>query len=110
VAKIFFLGSATLFSHRIASAFEAGNPSRLAWRLLGIGLLGFLLGQSYLAFFQFVLGRSSPYPSPADAGFMAGYPFLLSSPRSGASSAPTGRPASPSARPASTCSWPRPPP
>ena len=77
VAKILFLGSATVFAHRTASAFEAGNPARLAWRLLGIGLLGFLLGQGYLAFFQFVLGRPSPYPSPADAGFIAGYPVLL---------------------------------
>jgi hypothetical protein len=77
VAKILFLGVATVSSHRIASAFEAGNPARRAWRLLGIGLVGFLLGQGYLAFYQFVLGRSSPYPSPADLGFVAGYPFLL---------------------------------
>jgi hypothetical protein len=77
VAKVVFLGATTLFAHRIASSFEAGNPARRAWRLLGLGLLGFLLGQGYLAFFQFVLGRPSPYPSPADAGFMAGYPFLL---------------------------------
>jgi hypothetical protein len=77
VAKLLFLGTTAVFAHRIASSFETGNPSRLAWRLLGIGLVGFLLGQTHLAFFQIVLGRPSPYPSPADALFLAGYPFLL---------------------------------
>jgi hypothetical protein len=77
VAKIFFLVVATLCAHRIASSFEARSPARLAWRLLGTGLLAFVAGQGYLAFFQIVLGRPSPYPSPADAGFVAGYPLLL---------------------------------
>jgi hypothetical protein len=77
VAKLFFLATATVLSHRIASSLEADNPARGAWRFLGTGLVGFLVGQTFLGFFQIVLGRASPYPSPADVAFMAGYPFLL---------------------------------
>jgi hypothetical protein len=77
VAKLFFLATATVLSHRIASALEAENPARRAWRLLGAGLVGFLAGQTFLGFFQIVLGRASLYPSPGDVAFMAGYPFLL---------------------------------
>lgn len=79
VAKLFFLATATVLSHRIASALEAENPARRAWRLLGAGLVGFLAGQTFLAFFQIVLGRASPYPSPGDIGFLLGYPLLLAS-------------------------------
>jgi hypothetical protein len=77
VTKLFFLATATVFSHRIATSLEADNPARRAWRLLGLGLLGFLVGQSSLGFYQIVLGRASPYPSAGDVAFMAGYPFLL---------------------------------
>jgi diguanylate cyclase len=77
VAKILFLFLGAFFAHQVASSFEADNPARPAWRLLGIGLAGFFLGQGYLAFYQIALGLTSPYPSPADAVFMAAYPFLL---------------------------------
>lgn len=77
VTKLFFLATATFLSHRIASSLEADNPARRAWRLLGVGLVGFLAGQSFLGFYQIVLGRFSPFPSLGDVGFMLGYPFLL---------------------------------
>jgi hypothetical protein len=77
LAKILFLGLGALFAHQVASAFDADNPARPAWRLLGIGLTGFFLGQSYLAFYPLALGLATPYPSPADAAFMAAYPLLL---------------------------------
>jgi hypothetical protein len=77
LAKILFLGQAALFAHQAASSFEADNPARSPWRLLGIGLAGYFLGQSYLAFYPIALGLTTPYPSPADAAFMVAYPFLL---------------------------------
>ena len=77
VAKILFLGLGALFANQVASSFDAENPACPAWRLLGIGLTGFFLGQGYLAFYQIALGLTSPYPSLADIAFMAGYPFLL---------------------------------
>jgi hypothetical protein len=77
LAKILFLGMSGLFAHQVAASFDADNPARPAWRLLSIGLAGFLLGQSYLAFYQLALGLTSPYPSPADAAFIAAYPFQL---------------------------------
>jgi len=77
MSKLLFLGLAALFAYRTASSFEADNPVRRAWRLLAVGLVGYLLAQGYLAFFHLVLGTSSPFPSPADAVFMAANPFLL---------------------------------
>jgi hypothetical protein len=77
LAKILFLGMSALFAHQTAASFDADNPARPAWRLLSIGLAGFLLGQGYLAFYQLALGLTSPYPSPADAAFIAAYPFQL---------------------------------
>jgi hypothetical protein len=77
LAKILFLGLATLCAHQAAASFETDNPARPAWRLLGVGLAGFFLGQAYLAVYQIALGLTSPYPSPADIAFMAAYPFLL---------------------------------
>jgi hypothetical protein len=75
--KVAFLGLGTFYAYRATSSFEAENPARRAWRLLSNGLAGFALGQAYLAFHQIVLGVTSPYPSPADAAFMAAYPFQL---------------------------------
>jgi len=77
LAKILSLGLSAVLAHQVASLFEADNAARAAWRLLGIGLAGFFLGQSYLAFHQLALGVASPYPSPADAAFIAAYPFQL---------------------------------
>jgi hypothetical protein len=77
LAKILFLGLGAFYAHAVASSFEADNAARPAWRLLGVGLSGFFLGQGYLAFYQIALGLTSPYPSPADIAFMVGYPFLL---------------------------------
>jgi hypothetical protein len=77
LSKLVFLAAALVFSHRAASSFDEANAARLPWRFLSVGLFAFLLGQSYLAFVQVVLGQPSPYPSPADAAFMMGYPFFV---------------------------------
>jgi diguanylate cyclase len=77
VAKILFLGLGALFTHRAATSFEADNAARPAWRLLGVGLAGFTLGQCYLGFYPLVLGQTTPYPSVADIAFMVAYPFVL---------------------------------
>ena len=76
-AKILFLGLSAFFTHQAATSFEADNPARPAWRLLGIGLAGFTLGQCYLGFHPLVLAQATPYPSLADIAFMVAYPFVL---------------------------------
>ena len=56
---------------------EAGNPARLPWTLLALGIGAFFLGQSYLGVFQIVLQQPSPFPSAADVLFVGAYPLLL---------------------------------
>ncbi len=56
----------------VARRFEAGNPSRPAWRLMAAGLLGLFLGQAGLTFLSLVQGRKDVFPSFADAFFVAG--------------------------------------
>jgi len=43
--------------------------------LLGLGILGFALGQAIWTYYESVL-HQPPFPSWADAGYLAAYPFL----------------------------------
>lgn len=45
--------------------------------LLGLGVLGFALGQMIWTIYEQVLHEQTPFPSWADAGFLSAYPFLL---------------------------------
>ena len=51
---------------------------RLAWALLGVGLLAWTAGEIYYAA-AFTGAESVPIPSPADAGYLAFYPFAYAS-------------------------------
>jgi hypothetical protein len=77
LAKLAFLGVAFAFAARNARGFEGENPSRLAWRLLAAGLLGFVLAQAALALYLLVAGVADPFPSPADIFLVLGYPLLI---------------------------------
>lgn len=77
VVKIALQGVAVWFAHRCALGFEPGTPVRRAWRLLSLGLLGFLLGQLAMAPYQIVLRRDAPFPSASDVFFLLGYPLLI---------------------------------
>lgn len=59
----------------LVAGLRAG-PDRLAWILIGIGLLLWALGDVY---WTFVLAgmKHAPYPSLADAGYLLWYPFAL---------------------------------
>jgi hypothetical protein len=76
VFKLAFQLAATVFAWANASRFEAGNPSRPAWRLLSLGCLCVFLGQLWYAPYQLRLQRTV-FPSPADAAFVLSYPLLL---------------------------------
>jgi hypothetical protein len=75
-AKLLFLWLSWRSAALCARALDAGDPARRPWRLFAAGLLGFLLGQAVLSGYQLV-GGTSPYPSPGDAFFLAGYPLLI---------------------------------
>jgi len=45
--------------------------------LLGLGILSFVIGQVYFAYYESVLHRAPPVPSFADADLLSQYPLLL---------------------------------
>lgn len=74
--KLLFLWLAWRFARRSARKLDPDNPARRPWRFFALGLLGFLAGQTVLSAYQLV-GGVSPYPSPGDVFFLAGYPLLI---------------------------------
>jgi diguanylate cyclase (GGDEF)-like protein len=52
-----------------------GEPR--AWCTIAVGTLCFVLGDSVYDVYQFVLHTSTPFPSIADAFYLAGYPILI---------------------------------
>jgi len=43
---------------------------RTCWALMGTGFLGWAAGQAVWSWYELVLGRETPFPSPADFGFL----------------------------------------
>lgn len=50
---------------------------RAGWLFIAAGNLCFVLGDSVYDLYLFVLHRATPFPSVADALYLAGYPFLI---------------------------------
>lgn len=67
--------AATLLTWCAAQNHE-GRRSRTAWRLLSLGFGCFFAGDFLFFVYQNVLGRS-PFPSVADAGYLAYYPLVF---------------------------------
>ncbi len=61
---------------RAASMSQASSRSRWAWRLLAAGLACFLVGDVLFFVYQNLFGIA-PFPSPADAGYIAYYPLIF---------------------------------
>ncbi len=59
-----------------ASKTQADRRSQWAWRLLGAGLACFWVGDVLFFVYQNVVGNS-PFPSLADAGYLAYYPLIF---------------------------------
>jgi hypothetical protein len=77
VIKLAFLAVATRFALLAARRLEPGNPARLPWMLLALGIGAFLAGQCVLGVYQLVLQLPSPFPSAADVLFLGAYPLLI---------------------------------
>jgi len=45
--------------------------------LLGLGIVGWILGQMLFTYYEWVLHKPPPLPSVADIGYLSVYPFLL---------------------------------
>jgi diguanylate cyclase (GGDEF)-like protein/putative nucleotidyltransferase with HDIG domain len=55
-------------------ALHASGRERAAWLTLTLGLFGFFAGDVYYTVVITPLGEIAPFPSPADAGYLAIYP------------------------------------
>jgi hypothetical protein len=75
--KFFCLVLGAIYALRAARRLEADNPSRRAWRGLGLGLGAFAAGQAVLSFYQLGLGRTPPLPSIGDPPFLVGYALMI---------------------------------
>ncbi|HXH20948.1 MAG TPA: GGDEF domain-containing protein [Dehalococcoidia bacterium] len=82
------LAAATLDLVTVATAvvaawtsFRASRTSRrrvrAGWTLVAAGLLAWTAGDAMWAFYQVVLGDELPFPSGADAAYLAGYPLVF---------------------------------
>jgi hypothetical protein len=78
VCKLALLAFACVHSTLTFRKLDHANDARLPWLLLALALGGFTLGQAILSGHQLVFAKS-PFPSPADAIFIAAYPALLAS-------------------------------
>jgi diguanylate cyclase (GGDEF)-like protein/PAS domain S-box-containing protein len=67
--------AATLCCFSRAVIEEAGR--RRPWVLIGAAVLSWGLGQSVWTWYEQVLGRTVPFPSFADVGYLAAIPLLL---------------------------------
>jgi diguanylate cyclase len=52
-------------------------PDRLGWYLLAIGGLCFTIGDGIENYYGLILHQAVPFPSIADAFYLAGYPFVF---------------------------------
>ncbi|HZO86985.1 MAG TPA: response regulator [Chthonomonadaceae bacterium] len=59
------------------SARPGRTRQRWAATWLGLGVLAFALGEVIWTYYELILGRKTPFPSWADAGYLSAYPLLL---------------------------------
>src|SRR3954451_7112780 len=65
-----FLGVAVC----VLRALHASGRERAAWLALTLGLFGFFAGDVYYTVVITPMESAAPFPSPADAGYLAIYP------------------------------------
>src|SRR5439155_1533494 len=60
-----------------AAAWRYRGRMRLAWALLGASALVWTAGEAAWCYFELILKQHVPFPSAADAGFLAAVPFAV---------------------------------
>jgi hypothetical protein len=80
LTKLLLLALAAVYSHLSARGLASAHDQvTSAWQRLAIGWLMYFLGQLCLAWYQIGQGTRAPFPSIADAFFLAAYPFFFAS-------------------------------
>jgi len=59
------------------AARVAGGDRRRGWLLLGLAALSWALGELVWSYLEVLRGQLSPFPSPADAGFLLAVPLTV---------------------------------
>ncbi|MFN8515350.1 MAG: EAL domain-containing protein [Chloroflexia bacterium] len=67
---------AALLTWRNSTHPDLDPRSRRAWRIIGFAYLSFWVGDVFWFYYEAIL-KESPFPSPADFGYLAFYPLLL---------------------------------
>ncbi len=79
VSKLLLEALGAVLAFAASRHFPGADHVRRAWLGLAAGSLSFLGGQLMLADYQLLRGIDVPFPSPAEAFFLAAYPFLIAS-------------------------------
>ena len=61
----------------VAAAFRHKGRMRLAWALLGSGAAAWAIGEGIWSYIEVIRGQQVPFPSLADAGYLAAVPFVV---------------------------------
>jgi signal transduction histidine kinase len=61
----------------IDAAMTLTGKNRVAWLLIGVGVLSWALGEVIWAVYEWFLATEVPYPGWADVFYVAGYPLVL---------------------------------
>src|SRR5438552_18218083 len=60
-----------------AAAFRQKGRMRLSWALLGSGAAAWAIGEGIWSYIEVIRGQQVPFPSLADAGYLAAVPFVV---------------------------------
>jgi two-component system cell cycle response regulator len=76
---LYFVMSRRLGTGRFGPTSGRGKRDLHCWppTFLGLGALGFAVGQAIWTYFELVINRATPFPSLADIGYLSAYPFLF---------------------------------
>lgn len=70
-----FAGICGLICHRYGQ--HSSPIRRMGWLLIAVGCLSWAAGQATWTYFETIRGIEVPFPSWADAGYLANYPLLI---------------------------------
>lgn len=62
----------------VAASRVGTDKARTGWLLIGLGCLSWGIGEAIWTWYEVILGSETPFPSWADAGYLAAVPLLMS--------------------------------
>lgn len=61
----------------LLAGLRSVGKSRVAWTTIGAGYVCWAAGEAVWSFYSVALQRETPFPSPADAFYLVGYPLIF---------------------------------